>query len=597
MNKKNKLLLWMASPIMASLALSSIACVDNKKPNPKPNNPENQKQKLLDDYAEKEFQLTIDASKYTLDEAKDINKYQYQIKSGYKFVLKELKQDNKKIIVKYSILDETNHIESKEVTKEFTNFKQSSNPSEDHFDASKYNELIALFKLNKNNLASKNISLLKNVKNGDFEITKVTINSYNDLDGIIDISVEGKYKNKNFKVDSLSISDFKKVISSLNNQITAKLNFPKLIEENKTIENIKNLNNGDLLKYFSILETTDTVTTEKTDILALLNTNNYKIKNFKLIKNGNDWKFNLEIEVTYKVLVKGETDAKTITKSIVHAFNQKITDSTYSEHDVLNYLLTKITRKNVDVKNEYASKYKSFYKKGINVSHNFFELENEDKYTKLFNASKIYIKDYAVNVNDSTGELYVSYQLVMNKNDKDYFSQVINSNINGFSKINKNELNQWFGIIQKNLADQKWVTIKNKIKDLYKKSQKKSGFEIIDEQNKRELFGSNENWMVMREQNNGEKFTIKDENSVWLFCYQGEPLKNAFSDTKNLIKEKFQINNINVKFEKISNFEERDGKLYFDFIFEITYSINSSTSFASDSETTITITKNVTLYI
>ncbi|WP_412031652.1 hypothetical protein [Metamycoplasma buccale] len=591
MNKKNKLLLWMASPIMASLALSSIACVDNKKPNPKPNNPENQKQKLLDDYAEKEFQLTIDASKYTLDEAKDINKYQYQIKSGYKFVLKELKQDNKKIIVKYSILDETNHIKSKEVTKEFTNFKQFSNSSEDHFDASKYNELIALFKLNKNNLASKNISLLKNVKNGDFEITKVTINSYNDLDGIIDISVEGKYKNKNFKVDSLSISDFKKVISSLNNQITAKLNFPKLIEENKTIESIKGLTNDELLKYFSVLETTDTVTTEKTDILALLNTNNYKIKNFKLIKNGNDWKFNLNIETTYQILIKGESKAKVTIKSIIDAINQKITDFTYNENDVLNYLLTKVTVKKIDIKNQYASFYRSlFYKQNIPIAHTFIDFPS--KYEKFFSADRIHLKTMNVGVDDINGEMHFDYVLEMEKNSNDYQSKLMSQTIKGFKKIDE-ELLKTFIIIEK---DEKLASKVNEIKTLYNDSQNKDKFEIIDDTEIKKFFGYSGNnsntWNILREGQDKKSESLIQENGNWIFSYLGKELKNNFSKQKNLINDQFQINNISIKFVKMHNFSVQNGKLYFEFLFEITFTINNADSSISDSDKNIIIEKN-----
>ena len=133
--KKNILIISSAFSSLTLLPLTSISC-QNKE------NKIKEIKKNLNSYAKNEFDLKIDTTKYTLDEAKNINNYQYKLKENYIFQLKEIKTIDNKIVVKYTILDQKNNVESDEFTKEFSNFKQKNI---DKFGESKYNELFSLF--------------------------------------------------------------------------------------------------------------------------------------------------------------------------------------------------------------------------------------------------------------------------------------------------------------------------------------------------------------------------------------------------------------------------------------------------------------------
>lgn len=298
---KKILIMSNALSSLTLLPLTSIACKD-KKINEKQKENEKEIKNKLNDYAKNKFNLNIDSSKFTLEEAKNINNYHYTLKQNYLFKLREIKIEKNKVLVKYSIFDKTHNIESDEVVKEFTNFKQNIT---DKFDESKYNELLSLFNLNKSKLASENVNNFTNDKsNENFKNLDVKLLEYDDLLGYIKLSIKGMYKNMPFELNDYTINDFQKenINNSNINNIQGKLDIHKMIEDNKTINDINKLTNVELLEYFSELFGYNEKN-EKIDLLNLLKDKRYTLDTFKILSKNNNHSFKINYHLFTKNLM------------------------------------------------------------------------------------------------------------------------------------------------------------------------------------------------------------------------------------------------------------------------------------------------------
>ena len=598
--KKTILIISSMFSSLTLLPLTSISC-QNKE------NKIKEIKKNLNSYAKNEFDLKIDTTKYTLDEAKNINNYQYKLKENYIFKLKEIKTIDNKIVVKYTILDQKNNVESDEFTKEFSNFKQKNI---DKFDESKYNELFSLFNLDKTKLPSENINNFSNDKSNDnFKDLNVKVLEYDDSTGKIKISITGTYKNIPFELKEFTINDFKALNKNLTiSNVQGKLNIQKMIEDNKTINDIKNLNGGELIKYFSELYGYDN-NNEKIDLLGLLRNKNYKLDIFKIISKNNQYLFNITLTFSYKKFNGNSTEE--VKKTIVEQNSRIIDKVSYTDNDIVNYLASKLVRKNNMPEYEYASAYRAnFWRRKLFSSPSFLELINKEKYKQQFNLSEIQLKDLSVSANDIEGKLHISYQLIMHKKNNDTIpSNVFKTTISGFKKIDVNFLKKNFFISEKDPTNERWKKYAKEIKNKYDllSDEQKSNYEIVDEMLKAKYFGysiGNNIWNVMRQRNfrNAEPNEIR-ENNTWNFVYRnkGNTFKDAFFENQNWITEKegkqFQINNIDIKFKKISNFRYENNRFKFDYIFEISFAINNGSNPNSESEEIIKFDFAFTQYL
>lgn len=602
---KKILIISNALSSLTLLPLTSIACKD-KKINEKQKENEKEIKNKLNDYAKNKFNLNIDSSKFTLEEAKNINNYHYTLEQNYLFKLREIKIEKNKALVKYSIFDKTHNIESDEVVKEFTNFKQNIT---DKFDESKYNELLSLFNLNKSKLASENVNNFTNDKsNENFKNLDVKVLEYDDLLGYIKLSIKGMYKNIPFELKDYTINNFQKenINNSNINNIQGKLDIHKMIEDNKTINDINKLTNVELLEYFSELFGYNEKN-EKIDLLNLLKDKRYTLDTFKILSKNNNHSFKIKLSFIYKKF-DGSSE-NIVKKTIVEESNKMLDKISYNDKDIANYLVSKLSKKANKPQYDYASAYRAnFWKRNLSSSPDFLELKNEEKYKNQFNLSGIELKDLSVSANDIDGKLHISYQLIMYKKNNDIISSnIYETTISGFKNINLDFLKKNFLINEKDPSNERWKKYAKELKDKYDSlsEQEKPNFEILDETMKAKYFGysiDNNVWNVMRQRNfkNAEPNELR-ENNTWNFFYKniGNMLKEAFNEKTNCInkdEKQFQINNINVAFKKISNFRYENNFFKFDYVFEISYAINNGTNANSESDKIIKLNYSFTQY-
>ena len=336
---------------------------------------------------------------------------------------------------------------------------------------------------------------------------------------------------------------------------------------------------------------------------------NYKLDIFKIISKNNQYLFNIRLTFSYKKFNGNLTEE--VKKTIVEQNSRIIDKVSYTDNDIANYLASKLVRKNGIPEYEYASAYRAnFWRRKLFSSPSFLELINKEKYKQQFNLSEIQLKDLSVSANDIEGKLHISYQLIMHKKNNDTIpSNVFKTTISGFKKIDVNFLKKNFLISEKDPTNERWKKYAKEIKDKYDSlsEEQKSNYEIVDEKLKAKYFGysiGNNIWNVMRQRNfrNAEPNEIR-ENNTWNFVYRnkGNTFKDAFSENQNWIIEKegkqFQINNIDIKFKKISNFRYENNRFKFDYIFEISFAINNGSNPNSESEEIIKFDFAFTQYL
>lgn len=594
--KKRKLVWLSAIASISSFTIISCSCTNKKQ----------DAQKNLEEYA-KTFSINIDTTKYTIEEAKNINNYKFTLKNGYEFKLKKIEVTGNKVTISYSIFDKKNNLESKVINKEFSNFK-AKNPIPDKFDSTKYAELINIFQLNTNKYASENVDLLsKDKSNIDFKLTEVSVLEYDDLWGFIKTKIKGTYKGIPFELNNFKIDSFKKVdLFDKLEKFNGKLNIEKMINENKKIEDLISLSQDDLLQYFSELFAYNQ-NNEKIDVINLLKNKKIKLDIFKILAKGTNYVFNIKISQSYKKFSNNKIEE--INHKISEELNRPLDKIKYNNKDIVNFLVSKYTKK--DEKHySYASGYRGdFWKRKLHFLNNFLELKDENKYKDQFNILALELKEISVSANDITGTLYVSYQLKMHlKGGEEIESDIHNLNIKGFKKIDENFLKSNFLLSEKNPSDARWKKYAQELKTKYDSltEEEKRNFKIDNELEKAKYFGytlGNDNWNVLRQRNfkNQELNEIRD-NGIWNFVYRnkGNTLSDAFNSQINTVddnKNAFQLNNINIKYKTISNFRYDNGKFKFDYIFEIRYTINNGENSNSEFEKDITIEKAFTQYL
>ena len=578
MKKSNKLLLT-SSGLLSTFAILPFAILscDNKA----------KILKQLNEYVEKEFDLKIDAWKYTIDEALDINKYINNLKSGCKFNLKSITKNNNKVEVKYTITDLKNNVESNEFSKEFSGFKDKPVDPSEKYDATKNrDELISLFEITKTTFASTNVAkFVNNKENTHFKLSEVKVIEYDDSLGALKASIKGKYNNFDFQ-DEFTINDFKKPLISLNSMtLNAKLNINKLIEEKKTFDDLKTLTNSQLLAYIEELKGLDE-NGNQVDVLDLLRDTNYKINSLK-ISNGT--KFNLAISVSYKKKAKNAAEVVE-SKQIANYVNRDFEKTTFGNEEIAKYLLTKIKETAAD-KTEFASSYVSdFYRRNINVAPTLAKLP--DEFEKAYGADIIYVDTISVKANDITGELHLQYCLTIEKGSEKYRSATKETTIKGFKKVDENTIRNFtVGPKVSELSDQQWLKLKADIKKLYEDNGSKPDFKITDSIQKAKFFryaNGNDTWNVIKEGTTAKDASVYTENGHWEFFTNGVKASEDFDRQRGLFNmSKFQVKTVSIKFVEISNFRKRNNLLLFDYIFEIRFQLHSSSSASTDEDTTL----------
>ncbi|WP_406617743.1 hypothetical protein ACJA27_02565 [Mycoplasmopsis lipophila] len=562
----------------------------------------------------KDLNLNIETSKYFIDQALEINKYTYNLSSNYELILKSIKKQNKdKISIQYSVKDKLNNLESKIYEQKFNGFKKES-PTTDEFDINKHSaQLIDLFRLDKNKYASQNKNLfnVNDKKDTNFNLTDIKVNSYNDLDGTTNISVKGTFNNKNFSVDSLTISDrFKKPpLSYLITQASPKLNISKMIDEIKSIEDLEKMSTEELLKYFEELNINDKNHNPINLIDFVKQNPEYKITQLKIEKNGNKNTVVVKMELSLKMFANDtETDIK---KDIVDASKQVIEKTGYDEKEILNYLLKNKLKfendvsNNKDHKNTYASENKYYFEKSKDEKDSilrFSNFENHDKYLKLLKVAHFIPEIISNGYNDITGEIFATLRLGMQKNNQTYYSDPINITIKGFKKLDQNYFQNKFLIAEKNPADSKWNTIKQELKQAYNESNDKENFEINDPEKLKKYFQSQSlTWNILRSGASLNDDHIFQESKIWSLIYlpTGQDfIQTGFEKEKGLTKvESYWLNGIGIKFTKINKFKMYNGKLICEFVFELSFNVNSNKQAGTNEETTLTTTRTISMVL
>ncbi|WP_406617742.1 hypothetical protein ACJA27_02560 [Mycoplasmopsis lipophila] len=611
--------------LTSSLVVSG-ACDKKNKPEPKPQQDENNKdknneklEKALEELEKiaKKLEFKIKTSDYFIKDALDIKKYTYTLKSGYEFILKSIEKTNQdEVTIKYSVKDSINKLESKTYEQKFNGFKKQA-PITDVFDVNKHSEqLIDLFNLDKNEYASQNKDLFNanDKKDINFELQEVKLLSYNDLDGTAQISVKGIFNKKTFSVDSLTINNrFKKppLIDEIH-QVNPKLNTQKMIEDGKSIEDLKTYPIDQLLTFFETLTIYDKQNNKINLVNFVKDNPEYKITNLKLVKDGQKNAILLKVQLQLKTFSNNkETDIK---KDIIDTPKLPLEGDSYNEKDILNYILKnkisflKTIENDPNKKESFASENKYWFEKqGIDISGGYaiFDKQIEEKFKKQFGIKEFLFKTNSAGYNDVTGELFANIQFGMFKNDEFYYSDPINITIKGFKKLDYDFFNELFEIKQKNENDSKWQTVKEEIKKLYLNSNKKPNFEITEPTLIKKLFKvGNEIWHVLRPGNsNKDEFKLQSNNN-WTLTYNNKSInyisdfvEKAYDKKQSLVHSQYWLNGINIKFVKINNFKEQNGKISCDFVFEISFIINNNSSSITTEEKTIKVNKTFTMEI
>lgn len=364
------------------------------------------------------------------------------------------------LTVKYQLKDKIdNDIKSKEVSKEINGFKvkQDISGKDPNFQqggtingytSDKYLFLLDRMDfLNKQNIyPSYNIEEKINYKENNINLV-LTLKYLNDEEMKVKYHVKGEYFNENID-DIMEITGFKVLQSSysVNQKLAIKeQHLLQLIENKVSIEDFKNLSKEDILASLESLRLQDEYNNiiDVFDDLYVKNITNIKIKN-----NTLKMFFNIS-----RKLYKYENGTKTKISDRFF-FNKELDLNYYDKKDALDYILSKITQK--EIHGRVASNFVGLHKAKISPAGQLFNLE--EKYEKYFPNLVVFIDLLSVNADDSKGELYVVYRTkIVDENtysnnvktvtfknllkvDKKYLSDNIYL-IHGDDYLNKDKLN------------------------------------------------------------------------------------------------------------------------------------------------------------
>ncbi|MCV3733665.1 hypothetical protein OF363_01280 [Mycoplasma enhydrae] len=117
-NKKTMLILSSSALLVPAIAAISAKCKNDEVPNTKT---EEQIKQELNELA-KNLDINIDSTKYTIEEALDINKYTFTLAKEYKLEANIVKKGTDKVELTYTIKSIKDNISSNPYKKEFSNF-------------------------------------------------------------------------------------------------------------------------------------------------------------------------------------------------------------------------------------------------------------------------------------------------------------------------------------------------------------------------------------------------------------------------------------------------------------------------------------------
>lgn len=311
--------------------------------------------------------------------------------------------------------------ETPEVTPDPTN-PEIPNISEEEFKNAFLSSFETLYSLETNKTASQNVKskLIKKgtIKENGLEITNISNISYNDKNGLISATFDGKILFKNstqdFNNQTFSFSGFQfpfdDHISSLP---SLKINFKDLFDNNiltkeEFIETLKKNNNN--LITFENPENKKALLYNGTTINLFSNEQNYETK-IKSIKEKNK-KF--EIEIEYNVFYHSKISNGENIREVVKKNSKTFAVDWYSESDIFDYILEDSNLAKNSIIDGYASEYyaKHWYQFGVNpIWSQFFNSSVLNDYKNKFSIEGTLIVAFpkeGIGANDVQGKLYIN---------------------------------------------------------------------------------------------------------------------------------------------------------------------------------------------
>ncbi|QJG66619.1 hypothetical protein HGG64_02840 [Mycoplasma phocoeninasale] len=459
-------------------------------------------------------------------------------------------------------------------------------------------EVISLIRLDKNKPISLNLENFKNTSSSKIQIKNIKILKFNDLTGEILLSIDGLFENREFSIKESKITDFRKIIISTTTNIDASINKNNLIENLKNIDDLKNLEESEILKYIDIKYNNVLINDLHKKNLA-------KIKSITFIRGS----LSLDFSFNYKTKELNEQE-KSYTAEIKQ--NRILVKNLKSVNakEVLDYILEeqKVNISSINLRT-FASIYKSKWNTDKTIINYFFDRPqyNEIKNKYLGGNGDFSLDIVEVKSNDLTGTLFLSYRVSYEHNDQTIMSMnTKNENITGFLKIKDNDIFKDYGkrflLINDIFNNLFKKTLENLYKEQYLKKSVDKGTNELEISDDIIQYFKFERWDVFKRSSNG--YDLKGKYSFWLFKHDGLDLaikklkKDTILEEPLTHKELLIIEGIFIEPVKINmTLVEDDKRFNVNFKYKITFILNSDNDIFSDNYEKIEVMESTNLFL
>ncbi|AXE60670.1 hypothetical protein DA803_01005 [[Mycoplasma] phocae] len=439
-------------------------------------------------------------------------------------------------------------------------------------------------------MVSSNLEKLVEKSTNKIKVLKAEAISFDDLEGILSLSITGSYNNQNFSINDYQITGFQNysALKNLTNFIVS-INKNSLIEDNKTNQDISSFVNHDLLKYLNI------------------NSNNISLNdlfNRKIIEleyaNLNRKKDRLTFSFNYLYKSKKMGKIQNIEKISIIGTRIFVSNEKINDKDILNFLLDKKVKIKENLnKKIFASVYEGRENNAKNsIVSTFFEFDENDnkKYFKEQNGL-LSIQIDKIKSNDVEGFLLISYFVKYeNENSKTKIIKLENF----LNAKNDNDLKSEFFLTTTNNNK-----FKQNLENLYKQYENDANaknIKINDTSSLMKYFGFVLDWSIIREDDNQlqDKFMVDDTKSYWEFKYKNMKISDLLNTRSGILledsrtnKDKIIFNLLQVKPLEISNLiiNKQEKSLTADFIYEIKFFVYNSNNIESKNTSEISVTQ------
>ncbi|WP_027335102.1 hypothetical protein [Mycoplasmopsis felifaucium] len=474
------------------------------------------------------------------------------------------------------------------------------------FNSEQIQKLSNLFQLNKNLIPSFESSKVKVMSGSDFNITGANVVAYNDSLGTLSFNVSGTYLNNTFENLTVNLDGFATRI--IGTALQQSFNKNKVAERQNNLDEVLKLTNKDLVPYFTDLKIL-TNGLGLLDVKSILDNDNSPIviNNLSIKKNSNN-KYTLIVNVDYKTKTLANGVISEETRSFYFGSLQLDKNMlAYSTFDYINYVLQNHVQA-IDISNDntllnhYASYYVGRYKNEVDLSAQFYEVENA--YSRYQNIP-LQLKVKHISANDLTGTLYVDYAINYH-NESSGENIEVNSlykEITNFKKVITPEIvkKDFFTFLNIENLHGSFASNSNKGKLILSEYEKHkndpTAFVLSDPNTIKRIFSiSNSSTNEITFYANG--LNKINTNSLFIPYYEGRPLNET-----EALQDKGFINNINstntaiqiglykIEILSLSDFKEdsytsQDGvtskKICFNINTKLTVGIMNSTTATSE---------------